>query len=264
MSLHVATRRALLSRQQVAAAVSDFVPTDLVDLAVWYDPSDAATMYVDAGSTPVSSDGDSVFRIDDKSGNSFFADRAVVAQLPTYETGEQNGLSILRSTTDNNRMLATHTFGSWAEAFCIVVAGKPSGFDASNAHVIDIRGSNSGVLALRTGMDDVFVRSDDATSDTAANSWSIGVAQISAVNCLAGVFSSYVNGGTAEASGNFSAGNGLLGVNELNLFSSSGGDNMLGDIFEVVVCDAALSTADLNSLGNYLGTKWNLTWTTVT
>lgn len=57
------------------------------EVGAWYDPSDLSTMWKDtAGTTPVTSDGDLVARIDDKSGNGFHATQSTEAARPLYKT----------------------------------------------------------------------------------------------------------------------------------------------------------------------------------
>lgn len=53
----------------------------------WYDPSDLSHMWQDtAGTVPVTTDGQSVLRIDDKSGNGLHLIQAVGALAPLYKT----------------------------------------------------------------------------------------------------------------------------------------------------------------------------------
>lgn len=60
---------------------------------VWYDPSDLSTLFQDAtGTTPVTSDGDPVGLMLDKSGNGNHATQSVSASRPTYRTGDERGV----------------------------------------------------------------------------------------------------------------------------------------------------------------------------
>lgn len=63
-----------------------FTPLSLSP-AAWYDPSDLSTMFQDtAGTTPVTTDGDPVGRINDKSGNGRNLLQATAASRPLYKT----------------------------------------------------------------------------------------------------------------------------------------------------------------------------------
>jgi hypothetical protein len=53
--------------------------------SAWYDPSDLSTLFQDtAGTTPVTADGQSVARVNDKSGNGHHLLQATAAQQPVY------------------------------------------------------------------------------------------------------------------------------------------------------------------------------------
>lgn len=71
-----------------------FTPADLFGASEsggWYDPSDLSTMFQDdLGTIPVTSDGDPVGRIEDKSGNGAHATQVTTSRRPIYRT---NGYS---------------------------------------------------------------------------------------------------------------------------------------------------------------------------
>ena len=57
------------------------------ELGVWYDPSDLSTMFQDtAGTIPITAGGQTVARINDKSGNGYNATQATAGARPTYRT----------------------------------------------------------------------------------------------------------------------------------------------------------------------------------
>ncbi|WP_407473536.1 hypothetical protein [Sulfitobacter sp. PM12] len=57
------------------------------EAGAWYDPSDTSTLWQDtAGTIPVTADGQSVARMDDKSGNGNHATQATASKQPTYKT----------------------------------------------------------------------------------------------------------------------------------------------------------------------------------
>lgn len=69
---------------------SAFDPSDLFNNGEnggWYDPSDLSTLWQDtAGTTAVTTSGQSVARIDDKSGSGHHLTQATAASRPTYQT----------------------------------------------------------------------------------------------------------------------------------------------------------------------------------
>lgn len=67
-----------------------FTPLDLFEggqNGIWLDFSDTSTMWQDtSATTPVTTNGDPVARIDDKSGNGYNAQQATVSAQPTYDS----------------------------------------------------------------------------------------------------------------------------------------------------------------------------------
>ena len=68
-------------------------PTTIEGLQIWYDFSDPSTIFVDDMVTPVSGDGDAIYGIADKSGNSKHAKQATAELRPLYKTNIKNLLS---------------------------------------------------------------------------------------------------------------------------------------------------------------------------
>ena len=68
---------------------------------VWYDPSDLTTLFQDtAGTTPVTTPGQTVARINDKSGRGNHATQATAASRPTYGVVPQGGRRNLLERTE--------------------------------------------------------------------------------------------------------------------------------------------------------------------
>lgn len=62
----------------------------------WWDFSDASTLFTDAGVTNVVSDGDTIYQVNDKSGNAHHLVQTNASYRPPYKVGVQNGLSVAR------------------------------------------------------------------------------------------------------------------------------------------------------------------------
>lgn len=102
-----------------------FSPADLFSSGedgAWYDPSDLSTLWKDtAGTTPVTSDGDAVARIDDKSGNGYHLIQPTLANRPIYKTdGSYHWLSF----SGSEWMYVGHAIGSLSSSFVVAVAAK--------------------------------------------------------------------------------------------------------------------------------------------
>lgn len=82
--------------RDVLAGEFGFNPLQLFsqgEQGVWYDPSDLSTLFQDAaGTTPVTTDGDPVGRMEDKSGNGNHATQSVAASRPVYQRGDSRGV----------------------------------------------------------------------------------------------------------------------------------------------------------------------------
>ena len=86
-------------------AVND--PTDIPDLVLWLDGSDVSTLFNVAGAQPfgngagvLTTDGQQVASWADKSGQNHHMNQGNSNTEPTYKTGIQNGLSVVRSIDD--------------------------------------------------------------------------------------------------------------------------------------------------------------------
>lgn len=88
-----------INSRQISAT---FSPADIGDCLLWYDFSDASTLFTDAGTTPVSSDGDLIYQANDKSGNGYNLAQITKANRPEYKINIQNGLSVVMSDGSAN------------------------------------------------------------------------------------------------------------------------------------------------------------------
>jgi hypothetical protein len=90
------------------SSTAAFSPSSLFaasEPGVWYDPSDLTTLFTDtAGTTPVTATGQTVARINDKSGRGNHATQATTASRPTY------GINPITGT--RNLLLATDTMAT--------------------------------------------------------------------------------------------------------------------------------------------------------
>lgn len=239
-----------------------WTPLDLgATLTGWWDFSDATTLYEDTGATdPVDADADLILRANNKAGASYNATEAT--NPPTYKTGIRNGLSVARFDGSNDQLIANSTkIVTGANTSTIIAVTNKLG----NVGDKVLYSENVGLgpvlfLLCRAGKAQFSVYngswSDAVTAAAIADGWHIVVGwQDSAVATRVYVDGVAGNAGagrpTSAASGNTYIGN-VQGTGRYN-----------SDIGEVLVCDTALSVANLNLLGAYLAAKWGLTWTDV-
>lgn len=152
----------------------------------WYDPSDLSTMFQDtAGTTPVTATGQTVARINDKSGRGNHATQATAASRPIYQVDGNGKAYLLFDGTDDFLLTGTITPGiDKAQVFAGVrVIGAAAGGMVLETSV-DI-GANNGALNLVIPNASPFggrgFRSKgtvQGTADTANNAYTAPITQV--------------------------------------------------------------------------------------
>lgn len=118
IALPVSLRGQLLSGTRTFSPASLFAASEP---GVWYDPSDLTTMFQDtAGTTPVTTPGQTVARINDKSGRGNNATQATTASRPTYGIVPLGGRRNLLLATDT---MATQSLTVAAVAHTLAFTG---------------------------------------------------------------------------------------------------------------------------------------------
>jgi len=225
------------SVKRASTGITD--PTDIADLWIWYDFSDAESMFTDDGTTNVSSDGESIYRINDKSGNNLHARQATEAKRPTYKTNIQNGLSVGRGDGGDELV---NDITDTSQPFTIFVVASVAtdavkGFAGGNARVYNYIGRK---LALWAGS---FITSATAF---ALNEKMIICGVLNTTNSVL-----YKNN-TSIATGN-------IGTNKMLVispFSNGLTGYVTGDIGELIYFNKVLSDDDRNKINTYLNNKW--------
>jgi len=230
----------------------------LASLVAWYDFSDADTLFTDAGSTNVSSDGALIYQANDKSSNGYHLRQGTEAARPAYTTNIQGGLSIARSGVAAAKWLARDGVTLSQPYSAVVVARWPAAADNyPNLWDSNTKYNRFSVARISTSVS--FANTTEFFAGTSVYvPISLGTWHIMATNVSGASTAVYVDGGAANTIS--------IGTDTWKLIVLGNRytlDRSFGDIGEVIICNAGLSTADLNALGGYLATKWGLTWTTV-
>ena len=100
-------------------AATEFSPSDLLAGKdwVWYDPTDISTLWKDVDATdPVTTDGDLIARIDDKSGNGYHIYQSNASIRPAYRTAMGGRIDI------NNGLLTRAAIGFYQNGGATFVA----------------------------------------------------------------------------------------------------------------------------------------------
>lgn len=238
------------------AAGGAWSPADLASLVSWGDASDETTLYVDAGSTLVSADGQKVYRVADKSGNSNYIQQTSSDRQSTYEVAEQNGLSVLSFDAPDRYNIASLTLGAFTE----IIALKSTIGSGDNLfeHNTSGWGTNGHVVSLNT---DEIAHAASSVRDRVyfGNTVSDGTWHIVVARCngTAASMNFYVDG--VEGTRNVNMNNGS-GISELTLDFRTA---LLGLYGEHMIFNGYLSAEDVNGAGAYLADKWDLSWTDI-
>ena len=257
-----------LLRATAATFRSPFVPTDIPGLAAWYDFSDASTLYTDAGTTLVTADGQSIHQVNDKSGNARHALQTAGAAKPTYKTAIQNGLSVARFDGVNDALMTANTTlsGLAATAFYVARLGASAAANRSlgnygynvrselywNHRVTDVSGGTNGNIGVAQMTSPNALVVDEALIAVVTLDYGLAAAE-------AQVHKNGVPFTTRSHDSNNTTG--FAAAQRFEIGAAGAGNLWLGDYYEYIVFDTALSDTNRNRVGNYLAAKWGLTWT---
>lgn len=236
---------------------------------VWYDPSDLSTLWQDtAGTVPVTADGDSVARVDDKSGGGKHLIQASGPSIPKYKTDGTLRWLLFDGTDDSyGTSEAVDLSASDQMTAC---AGVLKASEAALGAIVEFSptpGANNGAFNLfgpRAGTGGSYSYQSKGTVAVDAIWASVAAVapNTSVLTGLSDISADYarlrVNGvqqaevTTDQGTGNF--GNYTLFVGRRNNTSLP----FNGRMFSIVVINRVLSGAELAQLETYSGAKTGL------
>ena len=233
-----------------------FDPDSITGLVGWYDFSDATTLYTDTGMTTlVSADGNTIKGVNDKSSTNHDVTHATGC---TYKVSIKNSLSVARFNGTSQVLGPTSI--TQAQPVTLIAVMQSTLTDTQNRVIVGSGTSVSTFGRGSTATPSPWRIYSGATFEpggtVAAATWGTIVGYANGASSKM-----YLDGGTSLGTGNA----GAAGWNNWHVGSYDGASQFWeGDIGEVLIYDSALSVADLNSIGEYLEAKWNITWTTAT
>ncbi len=231
-------------RSLAGGAAPAFAPTDISNLALWLDADDTATITHTSGS---------VSQWDDKSGNAYHAVQASGSSQPVTGTRTLNGLNVLDLDGSNDFMtLSSGLYDFPAGANTVIFTcqsdtnAASQAFFRESAYRIEILGGTSQVRMYNGSGQRVVNDIDSALPG-------IIVARRDGTNLTLN-----------HSNGKSSTGTGATNATLSQLRLGTAGFNYFNGIFaEICVYKKSLSDAEVNQLGEYLGTKWGITWTAI-
>jgi hypothetical protein len=229
---------------------------------VWYDPSDLATLFQDtAGTTPVTTPGQTVALMLDKSGNGFHATQATTSRRPTYQVDAGGRGYLSFDGVDDWMVTLTITPGiDKVQVFAGVrkLRDNASGLFVEMSTTI---ASNNGAINLQApGLSDVAeyrVNSKGTTQRSAAASAQPDIAVVTATSDISGDLVTLRIDGTQVAQSTEDQGTGNFLAYPMYI-GRRGGTTLTfkGDIYSLITrFGANLEVAQIESTEAYVAGK---------
>lgn len=242
------------------ARYGSFNPLTVPTLSAWYDFSNAGTLFTDTGrTTPVVNNGDVIKGVTDLSGLGNHLSEATNG--PAYTVGLLNGKSGARFDGVNDILSGAFTPTNITTATIFVVLM----WNGNNRGALGLGNGvvNTGYQIRRDAAPVFTVKEFDGAQRSAGSNLADTVYGIISEYHANGNLTAYVNG--VPGATNAGAGVGVTATSALKVGALENGTTfpMLGDILEILICSSALSSANHNAMGNYLGTKYAKAWTAV-
>ncbi len=234
-----------LSPLKLGGASRIISPNEISGLQLWLDANDASTLYdATSGGGLVSSDGATVARWADKSGNNKHAIQATANARPILKTGIKNGKNILRFDGANDLLTSTLTVSS-PMTFVFVaypiadVAGWRIILSANNTNLIGI-GYDTSSRAL------LYTTTGSQAARTKPTNFELYVGVFNGANSRLIINNNFDN---TWATANVT-------MTSLHLSTNSIGTFYRNDFAEFLIYNSALSNNNINALKKYLNAKW--------
>lgn len=227
---------------------SGFIPTKVSGLSLWLDASDNSTLLQSSGGNAASADGDPVGYWQDKSGNGRNLAQTDGTKKPSLKVSVKNTLNVVRFDGVNDFLTATFSLSQPAIYFVVSKRNSlPSG------SIVDIDGISTGgrmiVYSKSTGQWSMYAGSAEVFAGTRDTSWHLHTAIFNDASSYRYVDNSQI------ATGN----PGTNSVNGVNIgANNTGGENLTGDIAEILIYSGSISSSDRTKVSDYLNAKWSI------
>lgn len=227
-----------------------WTPSDLAGstLSVWY-KADSLTL----------SDGDGVASWADSSGNGNTLAQSTDSRQPTYQASELNSLPVVRYDGGNDILRDGDIAALDVGTGDIWMASVFKSIDTSTQqYVFDKRHQNFSIVITGTGT--LILRLGSSTGAPRQNNgnWSRTEFEMVTGSRVSSSCSGFLNGSSMNQPG----GNNTDSINNTDVFDvgarSPGNNPLNGDIAEILVGGATLSTNDRQKIEGYLAHKWGL------
>ena len=230
-------------------------------MALWT-PSDldsgTLTAWYKADSLSLS-DGDGVSSWDDSSGNGNDVSQAISGRQPTFETNELNSLPVVRYDGTNDILSDGDIADLDVGTGDIWMASVFKSTDDGGAQFFFEKGNTTFAL-ITTAAGELQARLGGTTNipKQSSGNWSRTAFVIATASRVSSTCNGFVNGSDMTTTGTTNSGS-ISNSNVLDLGASAvGGNPMTGDMAEVLVGGATLSTEDRQKIEGYLAHRYGL------
>jgi hypothetical protein len=252
-----------LLKARFRAPQPTFDPASIANLAAWFDASDSSTLFdATTGGSLVAADG-AVARWEDKSGNGRHATQGTANNRPLRKLALLAGRDALFFDGSNDALrMPQNTIGNSGNLSVFVVWERPQAV-TSGTHIIlnkgDAASFGATVWELESAIpwygyaNNAWFASVATTALPAAATFLFGgrtenrISQILVNNQNAGPASSQASGVNAISQHIGIMGSGTTGTGPTR-----------GDVGEILIYDAALTTSEMSAVSDYLMTKWGI------
>ena len=232
--------------------------------ALWLDASQQNTIFSDAGTTPVTTSGQSVYQWNDLSGNNRHAIQATSGNRPTWDppASGQNGLGAIRFN-GSSQWLDIASFPSLSTGYTFYAVIKQASADGQVFCTANAGTFNS-IAALYA---------ESTTNTLSVTQWGAKLAQTVTTGAVVGFIGTYDG---SHPTGNFlvrtsSNSSNTTGTMSQNAGTPASGTAAVGratnasyylnsQLYELVVLPRQSTTAEDTSWKSYSASKWGITW----
>lgn len=239
---------------------SSFTPNNLSGLYLWNDPTLPSSLTIGAGG--------SVSEWTDKV-NAFKVSQGTGSNQPLSGVSSINGLNVIKFSGSQTGGLngGTNHFTITSSSFTIFVLTAFTNNGNNESFLYAGGPTNLELNPGRKKSTNAF--SESAESSTASGLFTefsqvsgsfIGTPLIIGMNKNNATQYHFRNGvvGVTASCNSFTATNFQIGV------AASSFDKLTTFVGDIIIYNRSLSTIEMNQVGNYLGTRWNVVWNTIT
>lgn len=231
--------------------------------ALWLDASQQSTLFTDAGTTPVTTSGQSIYQWNDLSGNNRHAVQATSGNRPTWlpPASGQNGLGVT-SFNGSSSFFDTSMSLNGLSSFSIFLVAKSAtsgGWQSALRQQSGYQGyfvmpwtSNGGAVSPR-----IILAYDGGTTTTNTVTLTNGVFNLISFIRTSGTSNVANVGGSLSSTRSANSASLSESVNlSIGRYPQPIAEYFSGSIAEIVIFNRALSASETASVESYLKTKW--------